>query len=188
MVLLIINKPGLTIEIPGLRSTRTPAEIDISKINLNVVVTYLHKMSVKDYQIISSDKKDSRTYEKYVWKDLVKKEQNNDQSINVDNILSSFIQSNIPYEVQVNTKELEEKLSKFTSVLERLIGQVPTTITVTSSGETTKELNKEKTPDEETFIPSIKNDSEMSLRGSISKVVVEEDQNVLEVADLLRGV
>jgi len=189
MILLIINKPGLIIEIPGLHITRTPAEFDITKLNPNMVLTYLKKMGIQDYQIISSDK-ETKTYPKYVWKDLLKKEQNNETLENrVIQILNNFTKkSNTQQsEVEVNTKGLEEKLSQFATVIEKLIKQVPSTITISGSGSQIVEKEKE-VPDEEKFIPDIKN-GEMSLRGSISTVISEENQNdVLEVADMLRGV
>lgn len=187
MILLIINKPGFIIQIPGLRSIRTPAEIDITKVNTNIVTTYLKQLGINDYKIISSDSK-PKTYPKYQWKDLVKKEQNNDKSnAEVSEILTRFIESNtsnIPTEIHINTKDLETKLTEFSLVIEKLIKQVPTTINIT--GESVTQTTKQKVDDEEKFIPQIKN-GEMSLRGNISTIINEENKDVLEIADLLRG-
>ena len=53
MIILKIKQRGLFIEIPGSSPTRTPAEIDITKCNIMVVDTYLRKLGITDYEILS---------------------------------------------------------------------------------------------------------------------------------------
>ena len=50
---LKIKDKGLMVEIPGLPPTRTPADIDISKLDLNLVITNLRKHGINNYKIVS---------------------------------------------------------------------------------------------------------------------------------------
>jgi len=189
MVILIINKPGLTISIPGLKVVRSPVEIDVSRVNVNLVLTYLKSEGISDYHLISNKDIDTRLYQKYTWKNLSKKEQNIKESINdsnVNTILERFMSSTSQSkEVTVNTKDLEEQLSIFTKTIEKFIKQIPSTITI-AGGQTQV---KDEVPDEEKFIPEIKN-GEMSIRGSnIAKVVEDNDpQDISDIVNILRQV
>jgi len=49
--ILIITTPGLFIHIPGIPSFRTPARIDITKLNENIVIMELTKHGIKDFKI-----------------------------------------------------------------------------------------------------------------------------------------
>lgn len=55
MVKLFIKTKGLFINIPGLTPFRTPVEIDITKLNLNTVISELKKNGIIDYKIVSAD-------------------------------------------------------------------------------------------------------------------------------------
>jgi hypothetical protein len=55
MTKLIIKQRGLFISIPGIASFRTPAEVDISNVNLKLVVAELHKIGIREYEIKSKD-------------------------------------------------------------------------------------------------------------------------------------
>ena len=55
MTKLIIKKKGLFISIPGITEFRTPAEIDITNINLGLVIAALSKTGVITYQIQTKD-------------------------------------------------------------------------------------------------------------------------------------
>lgn len=188
MVILVINTPGLTITIPGLKTVRSPVEIDISKLNISLVSTYLKGAGITDFHIISNKGIDDKVYKKYNWKDLSKKEQNIKETVvdnTVNSILERFINSNAqPKEVNVNTKDLEEKLSIFTKTIEKLIKQVPSTITVTGVVQSSE--RKDEVPDDEKFIPEIKN-GEMSIRGdNIAKTVESNDpQDISDIVGML---
>lgn len=49
--ILKVNKPGLYLELSGISPRRTPAEIDITKCNLNTILTELRKYGIEDYEI-----------------------------------------------------------------------------------------------------------------------------------------
>ena len=187
MIILVINKPGFFIHIPGLTPTRTPVELDVSKVSIDLVLTYLKSQGITEFQINSSDEI-TKVYRKYDWKNLTKKEQNIKETvvdINVNNILERFINSaSQPKEVNINTADLEEKLLLFTKTLEKLISQVPSTIKVI--GGVQQEI-KDEVPDEEKFIPDIKN-VEMSIRGSNISTTIEDtnQQEISNIVDILR--
>ena len=50
---LKIADRGLIVEIPGIAPVRTPADIDISKIDINLVVAHLRKAGINNYKIVS---------------------------------------------------------------------------------------------------------------------------------------
>jgi len=54
MIKLIIKKKGFFIELPKIPAFRTPAKVDISKLNIGQVITGLKKQGIKDYEIIES--------------------------------------------------------------------------------------------------------------------------------------
>lgn len=61
MITLKIKDKGIFLQIPGMPSVRCPAEIDITKYDLSVIMTSLRKSGVKDFQIVSSSKQKEKT-------------------------------------------------------------------------------------------------------------------------------
>jgi hypothetical protein len=57
MILLKIKTPGHLISIPGLPIFRTPAEVDVSKIDIRVVHMYLVTAGIDEYEIVAETKK-----------------------------------------------------------------------------------------------------------------------------------
>jgi len=53
MLSLHIKDKGHYIEIPGIHPVRSPAKIDISKIDLSLVISILRKYGIDNYEIIS---------------------------------------------------------------------------------------------------------------------------------------
>jgi len=54
---LIVRQVGLYLNLTGLKPFRSPAEVDISKINLNLLRTELHAYGVLNYEITEESKK-----------------------------------------------------------------------------------------------------------------------------------
>jgi len=54
MIKLIIKKRGFFVELPRIPPFRTPAKVDISKLNIGQVITGLKKQGIKDYEIIET--------------------------------------------------------------------------------------------------------------------------------------
>ena len=70
MVKLLIKTKGMFINIPGLIPFRTPAEVDITKVNINLVISELKKNGIERYRIISDD---SISLEKTIDRMIVKR-------------------------------------------------------------------------------------------------------------------
>ncbi len=50
------------INIPGLSSFRTPAEVDVTRVKLSLLIQSLHSCGVVNYELVSTDKKGQRIY------------------------------------------------------------------------------------------------------------------------------
>lgn len=62
MIKLKIKDKGHLIDIPGMAPFRTPAEIDISKGDIRLIVGYLKVCNIQDYEIVASTATESETY------------------------------------------------------------------------------------------------------------------------------
>jgi hypothetical protein len=64
MITLKVKDRGLMIEIPGIPSFRSPANINISNIKLKAITKALNNLGVQDYEIISKEGDDKKIYTK----------------------------------------------------------------------------------------------------------------------------
>lgn len=100
--ILIVKTPGLFINIPGIPSFRTPARINVTKLDENIVIAELKKHGVKDFKI--NDEKTLK--EKIVKKinDIIKPGFNNEELLqrmrehqssieNIELLLKKFMES-----------------------------------------------------------------------------------------------
>lgn len=55
MILLVVKESGLMLSPPGMKPFRTPAEVNITKCDINVITTYLRSQGVEKYKILSGD-------------------------------------------------------------------------------------------------------------------------------------
>ncbi|MCK5604569.1 hypothetical protein KAR91_21960 [Candidatus Pacearchaeota archaeon] len=53
MIKLMVKHPGLFIDIPGIPTFRSPAEIDITKQDVTMIIAWLRQAGIDDYEIIS---------------------------------------------------------------------------------------------------------------------------------------
>jgi len=121
MLKLIIKEKGMFINIPGVAEFRTPAEIDISKLNINSVISELKKNGINKYQIISGEIK--KIENKTVKKNIVIKEKiiSNNQNVlldkiesqqktinRIENILTQFLNSDKSISTELN-KTIKKK-------------------------------------------------------------------------------
>ena len=53
MIILKVKDKGTVVDIPGTKKVRTPADIDITKVDINFVSMYLRKQGIKHYEIVS---------------------------------------------------------------------------------------------------------------------------------------
>jgi len=56
MIILKIKQSGQVISIPGIPECRSPVEIDISKLDIRIVIMHLNNNNITDYEIISGEK------------------------------------------------------------------------------------------------------------------------------------
>lgn len=56
MIILKIKQLGQLISIPGIPECRSPVEIDISKLDIRIVMMNLNNNNIRDYEIISKEK------------------------------------------------------------------------------------------------------------------------------------
>lgn len=78
---LIIDKPGLTINIKGLPIIRTPARIDVSQVDINLVVMELKKYGLDQYQIVMEPVKK---------KEVIKKSKKKQESVDLTSVYDRF--------------------------------------------------------------------------------------------------
>jgi hypothetical protein len=110
---LIIKKPGLFIDILGIPNFRTPAEVDISKFDENLVRAELRKHNIRDFEIIIGNiksKKDNAiqniTYNYYgnteELEEIIKKQQDTINNVEklLKELLSSKVENNEVYKIE----------------------------------------------------------------------------------------
>lgn len=61
MIILKIIERGHTLSIPGLKTIRTPADIDISKLDMRSVLIHLKQAGIEKFEIVSNTPKTSST-------------------------------------------------------------------------------------------------------------------------------
>jgi len=111
MVKLLIKTKGMFINIPGLIPFRTPAEVDITKVNINLVVSELKKNGIERYKIIYDD--DNISLERTINKMIVKRNSLRDNLIEIEkNDESSEILKSIKTQ-QKSISKIEDLLKKF---------------------------------------------------------------------------
>lgn len=188
MLKLKIKDKGLVINLPGMASFRTPAEVNISKLPLNTLVHKLRSESVNEYEIISTIGKQRVVYKKTELEKKKKKIQkgldkdqldafskrfNRLENLILKAINSSFIERSDP------NKDMEQIKNKLDH-LEKLVGEKELI------RYTTLESNKEEDElavEDDLFIPDV--DVEGMKIKSSEHITIEKDGDVDEAADLL---
>ena len=112
---MTIRERGRYVEIPGLPAFRTPATIDVTKVNLSTLIKALHSCGINNYELVSGDEKGSVTY---LGKDPITK---------------------LP-EKKIPDTKLDNRLDKMESLLLKLISN-KSGQTVASSEQITNRLN-----------------------------------------------
>lgn len=131
--ILTITIPGLLIEIPGIPPFRTPAIIDITKLNENIVIGELTKQGIKDFII---KEKESVIQEKYIRKMRRFKKETNEEKNEFNEIIENF-------------KRQQESIDKLELLIKQLV-QLP------HGKQQIEEIQKKINVEEmEDFIPSI---------------------------------
>jgi len=98
MLTLVIDKPGLIIRITGMKEMRSPLSIDITKIDINNVLSSLKRDGITDFKIIE----DGVTRKSPKAKRVIEKiEENKIENIAVEKVLEDFKQNSLASKLEV---------------------------------------------------------------------------------------
>jgi len=188
MITLIIKKPGHTIAIPGLPIVRSPAEVDISKLDIRVVAMYLQTDGIDKYTIIA--KRDDQT-EVYTQKDFDAKGQpipkKKKKGPNLDkrmNKIENMLQALLSRGMGKDTENREQIINKLDELEKKITSSQSTTIIKEISLENPTVEDDDDFGTIDAFIPEI-DVSDMTIRSSENVKTIKQDANIKESADLL---
>ena len=175
MIILKIKQPGQLITIPGIPNCRSPVEINISNLDIRLIVLYLKQADITDYEITSKEKikKPKQLKKKKQIYTTVKKDNSLEKRIKA---LEQLILNNNSNQ---NDTEFQEQIN---NKLDLLLNQKPNLII------TDKELkptNKDKDPQiDDFFIPEIDTDN-MKMSTSNKFQEIEQDMDLEESVRIL---
>ena len=182
---LKIADRGLIVEIPGIAPVRTPADIDISKIDINLVVAHLRKAGINNYKIVSviGDGTETVVSIPQVLKKKVKEKYSSDPSVakrfdRLESMMIDLLKQKSESKTDPNQEQITNKLDNLERLIEK---QKYAVIPSTDSDEPTIEELEDR------FIPDIDVEG-MSLRGNTGKIVVEKEESIDKAADLLSSI
>ena len=182
---LKIADRGLIVEIPGIAPVRTPADIDISKIDINLVVAHLRKAGINNYKIVSviGDGTEKVVSIPQVLKKKVKEKYSSDPSVakrfdRLESMMIDLLKQKSESKTDPNQEQITNKLDNLERLIEK---QKYAVIPSTDSDEPTIEELEDR------FIPDIDVEG-MSLRGNTGKIVVEKEESIDKAADLLSSI
>lgn len=181
-LILKIKEKGLYVTIPGLPASRTPAELDITKFDLSLILSYLRSNGIKDFQIISKSDSGERILKHT---DLVKKKEDKPKT-EPDKKLEKrldHLEEMISTLLTKNKEDSGDKIKNKLDFLEVLIKNIKVSEQIV---ETKSSKKKEPEIEElEDFIPEI-DVKGLSMKGDFHENVIEQDkENVDNSVDLL---
>jgi hypothetical protein len=186
MLNLKIKKPGLMINIPGLPQFRSPAEVDITKLDLKMLINYLKSNSIADYEIISAT--DSGKVDVYKKEDFDaienrdKREKSIEKRFNKLEKMLSFLIDRTTGDAPQDSEHITKKLER----LESLIQNIPKSSTTVINKLIDPKVEK-LDDNEDAYIPDIDiSDMKMSS-GSYKEMENKSKKEVNSSADLLAG-
>jgi hypothetical protein len=189
MISLTIDQPGLTITIPGIKSARTPAVIDISRVDIRVVIMYLKSAGVIDYQIIAEKNKEVEVYTRDDFEEMryenknIKQEGSNSnlekRFERIENLLVSLISEKNSGKSKPDLEQINEKLKSIENNF-KLLSDIKL-----SSGDSSKlkDIIIEEMDGIQSFIPEI-DISDMKMKTQNIKTITQEG-NVSSAVDAL---
>ena len=176
---LIINDRGFSFDLPGMGTIRTPCKIDITRCNINIVISTLKQQGITSYKIVESPNHDDIS--------TLPKNSKVIKSDKTKNVVIHKVESSD------NSIELKKLTKQFNDLKELLIEKI---VEVTAVPKSPKDINiptekiksKNKNPkveelDDDEFVPEIILD-DLELSGS--KVEEVNMDNILSDVDILR--
>lgn len=184
MMKLVIKQHGLFINIPSIPPFRTPAEVDISKVPINMVIGEMRKNGIHEYEIKTKDVsilKDNIS--KLVNKSEMKKIQvsyEKDGVFITNNLYTNDEILNLVKTQSDTMKNIEDLLTKFLKTNQTRIIEKETRIV-----EKTPEIPSKKIVDEDIdFIPTI-DLSKIKVRGNSVGSNLKVDSKYTDTASKL---
>lgn len=174
MLTLKITEKGHFIDLPGMTSFRTPANINVSKIPLNVLILKLKVCGITEYEIVSELGDQKIVYKKEELEKIKEKDLNKidkkyvkyfDKRLNkIENMIKELVVSQPEPEVNININK-EQIKNMLSEILDQPIK---------------KELDIEE---DDIFIPPVNIDG-MKLKSS-EHTIIKQQENLEDSADLL---
>jgi len=188
MLTLIITERGHMVELPNMAPFRTPAEIDVSKIPLNILILKMKAYNINEYQIVSEtggkkivykkddvEKKKIQAISKEGKRETDKIDSLTKRFNRLENLLSEFLRSKSTSDLEQINKKID-KLSNQVNDIKILKEVVITKNNIIK--------NQEDDVDEpDTFIPQIET-SGMKIQSG-DHTTIKRDSNVDDSANLL---
>ena len=174
MLTLKITEKGHYIDLPGMAPFRTPANINVSKIPLNVLILKLKVYDISGYEIVSELGDQKIVYKKEELEKIKEEDLNKinkkfvkhfDKRLNkLENMIKDLVVPQEKSEVNINLNKEQIK-----NVIAEMLDQP---------------IKKESdTEEEDMFIPPVNVDG-MKLKSS-EHTIIKQDENLEDSADLL---
>ena len=186
MITLKIKEAGHTIAIPGLRVTRSPVNLDISKLDIRVVSMYLKTSGIEKYEIVAENpqgEKETYTHKDF---DVIKKvEPKQDEVTDKIKKLEGMMEILLSRELDKSPSNKEQINNKLDN-LEKLF---KSGVQVVDKSPARREILKGDEPEIEeldAFIPEV-DTSDMKLSSDNIKTVKQDDEGLEDAADALSG-
>lgn len=194
MITLRVREKGHLIQIPGLADFRTPADIDVTKIEIRKVIGHLKVCGITDYEIVAINPKGEKeiynekdfTIEKKKKKkkeDLYKKEIDS-RFDKLEKLILNLLgnKENIRNE-DINKEQITEKLERLEKISEAILSKQKN-----SEGLVYKDTKKKFKIDDEdnnlAFIPEVEI-GDLKIKSSSVKSVQDQREDINDAADSL---
>lgn len=182
MITLRVREKGHLIEIPGVTPFRTPADIDISRIEIRKVIGHLQVCGITDYQIVAVDKegkKETYNQEDFVPKKKKKKvdpykKQIESRFDKLEKMIMTLLTREKKGNEDLNKEQITEKLEQLERISKEILSKRPDVIYKDSKG-------RKKVKEEERFIPNV-DIKDLKLKSSSVKSLKQDQKEEIDNA------
>jgi len=176
-LILRIKEKGFYVSFSGVPPTRTPADLDITKCDINIVLSYLRSTGIKDFYIISKNQFDEEKIIKS--KDILniaKKEKQPSDNKGVEKRLSNLenmIEKLLTKDNGMSKDHIKNKLDFLEVLIKKL--------NISEQNIESKSIVKKEPEIEEldVFIPEI-DISSLSMKGSSTENIIKQGTNNID--------
>jgi len=166
---LIIKQKGLFLRLTGIAPFRTPAKVDISRLNVTLLLSELNMNSVIDFQIISNSKEEKESKKEKSTSELI-------ENLKIDK----------KENINKNNIDVKKELIEIKYLLQNLLEKPSTVIEKVYESndkiETKKSKREKKISDD--FIPSV-NISNLEMKKGSEINTITSDEDISDSVDLL---